>query len=94
MSAPLRIALLVHGWPPERAAGVELHARALALAFARLGHPVEVLCAAEGVAASHLASERRDEDGIGVTRLFLRRPRDADEAQEPAGVESALAAWL
>lgn len=94
VSAPLRIALLVHGWPPERAAGVELHARALARALARLGHAVEVLCAAEGEDASHLASERRDEDGLGVTRLFLRRPRDMDEAQEPGGVEPAVAAWL
>ena len=94
MSDQPRIAVLVHGWPPERAAGVELHARAIARALARQGQRVEVLCAAECEAAAHLASERREEDGIGVTRLHLRRPRDADEAQEPAGVEPAVAAWL
>lgn len=94
MSAPLRIALLVHGWPPERAAGVELHAQAMARALARLGHAVEVLCAAECESSAHLASERRDEQGVGVTRLHLRRPRDPREAQEPEGVEEAVVAWL
>lgn len=94
IAAGQRIALVVHGWPPSRCTGVEVHAQALARALADAGAAVEVLCADEGDDATHASCTRLVEDGIGVSRLRLRRPGDAEAALEPAGVEQAVEAWL
>jgi len=53
----VRIALAVHGWPPEQVGGTELSTRALARALAANGH--EVLVIAGTLEFSHPPSVRR-----------------------------------
>ena len=97
-----RIALLVHGWPPHNATGVEVHAQALAHAWVAQGATVEVLYAHmlpgtqedAGAANVHGTVVRTHEGALGVSRLSLRRAATADEALEAPGVETAVAAWL
>ena len=97
-----RIALLVHGWPPHNATGVEVHAQALAHAWVAQGATVEVLHAHmlpgtqedAGAANVHGTVVRTHEGALGVSRLSLRRAATADEALEAPGVETAVAAWL
>lgn len=93
-----RIALLVHGWPPHNATGVEVHAQALAHAWVAQGATVEVLYAhtLDGADAASLQGTlvRTQEGAVGVSRLSVRRALSADEALEALGVETAVAAWL
>ena len=97
-----RIALLVHGWPPHNATGVEVHAQALAHAWVAQGATVEVLHAHmlpgtqedAGAANVHGTVVRTHEGALGVSRLSLQRAATADEALEAPGVETAVAAWL
>ena len=97
-----RNALLVHGWPPHNATGVEVHAQALAHAWVAQGATVEVLHAHmlpgtqedAGAANVHGTVVRTHEGALGVSRLSLQRAATADEALEAPGVETAVAAWL
>jgi glycosyltransferase involved in cell wall biosynthesis len=91
----MRIALLVHAFPPRSMTGVEVYSEALARAFAVLGHEVEVLACERERGALHLKQQREQRDGWGVTWLTLSEGLD-DEGQRrqaPGGV-AACGRWL
>jgi len=68
----MRIALLVHGLPPEHCTGVEVHALALARALAERGHQIECFTQVTDPTRPHLSQERREHSrGIAITRLAV-----------------------
>jgi glycosyltransferase involved in cell wall biosynthesis len=66
----MRIALAVHGWPPEQMGGTELSTRALAWALVAAGHDVLVL--AGTLEFSHPPSVRREREVEPTTGTSFR----------------------
>jgi glycosyltransferase involved in cell wall biosynthesis len=62
----MRVALVVHGWPGDRAGGTGLYVEALSTALARAGHPVAVV--------SPRSATGPGDDAPGVTRWPLADP--------------------
>jgi len=92
----MRICLVSHGFPPEERTGVETYTEALAVAFARAGHSVEVFtaCPDERQADLALRRELRGE-GFGVTRVATNRAASSPaEALDPPGVAARFGDWL
>jgi glycosyltransferase involved in cell wall biosynthesis len=95
----VRVALAVHGWPPEGTGGTERSVRALALALARAGHQVLVVCGSlrrAGGEAVELEREVEPADGrLEVVRV--RRPDlyfDHWQKSLHPGVSASLRALL
>jgi len=74
----LRILFVVHGYPPDEAAGTELYTAGAARALAAAGHEVRVLAANPSAGAPTHRVERVD--GVEVERLWTAVPA------EPGGV--------
>ncbi|MCA8980706.1 MAG: glycosyltransferase, partial [Planctomycetes bacterium] len=92
----MRIALLVHGLPPEHCTGVEVHALALARAFAGRGHAVECFTQVADPARPHLSQERVVlAEGIAVTRLAVNVPAQDERGRRIVrGAAEAFARFL
>ena len=92
----MRIALLVHGLPPEHCTGVEVHALALARAFAGRGHVVECFTQVTDTARPHLSQERTLlSDGVSITRLAINVPADDERGRRIVrGAAEAFARFL
>jgi glycosyltransferase involved in cell wall biosynthesis len=91
----MRIALIVHGLPPQERTGVETHVEALAGALARSGCEVRVLAARKTGRLPHLAERRELRGGFAIDWLELgHSPRDVLEEADPPGVAAAVGEWL
>jgi glycosyltransferase involved in cell wall biosynthesis len=64
----MRIALVVHQYPPEHVGGTEIYTRNLAVALAESGHQVAVF----HPQAAESGDEQRDQDGILIWRAAQR----------------------
>lgn len=72
----MRILLVAHGYPPDEAAGTELHARAVTQALTGTGHDVRVFAANPTARAR---THRLDNvDGIRVERLWTGHSAERD----------------
>jgi glycosyltransferase involved in cell wall biosynthesis len=65
----MRVLLVVHGYPPVDAAGVELSTAFLARGLRSLGHRVSVFCREAAPGRDELAYRREEQDGITVHRV-------------------------
>lgn len=92
----MRLALLVHGLPPERCTGVEVHALALARAWAARGVQVEVFTQCVDDSRDHLSQEREGiAPRLAVTRLAVnRRAEDERGRRIVRGAADAFARFL
>ena len=78
--SPLRLLLVVHGYPPTFKAGAELRAQRTARGLVARGADVRVLCVESTRAKGHATGEEdREEDGAQVRRLYL----DLDAVPDP-----------
>ncbi|MBL8843784.1 MAG: glycosyltransferase [Planctomycetes bacterium] len=69
MSAPLRIVVVAHGWPPQEHAGAELAAAWLARGLVERGHAVRAFVRTGWPDLPLLATVRERVDGVAVTRI-------------------------
>jgi glycosyltransferase involved in cell wall biosynthesis len=99
----MRIALVLHGFPPHERTGVANHVAQLAAALARAGQEVEVFAARETDDVAPGALEREERAAFAVTWVAIpRRPRDlegsfeagSEAGSEPPGVADAFEGWL
>lgn len=92
----MRLALLVHGLPPERCTGVEVHALALARAWAARGVQVEVFTQCVDDSRDHLSQEREGiAPRLAVTRLAVNRPAEDERGRRIVrGAADAFARFL
>ena len=91
----MRIALVVHAFPPRSQTGVEVYTEALAKAFAAAGHEVEVLACFRERAGLHLEQRREQRAGFGVTWLRLAQSLDDEDLRRTCpGASAACARWL
>lgn len=88
----MRIALVVHGYPPFARTGVETHAAALAAAWLRLAIEVEVFVPLARPGFAHLSQRREVHAGVGVTWLTLGE--DAAPTRAEDEVAMAFGAFL
>ncbi|MCM2255895.1 MAG: glycosyltransferase [Vicinamibacteria bacterium] len=65
----MRIALVVHGFPPDSVAGVEVCALRHGLALQELGHDVKIVAAARDLRAATGTSRRRRHLGLDVVEI-------------------------
>lgn len=82
MTRPLRILMIVHGFPPRETAGTEQHVFQLGTALRERGHAVHVLAATRSHGAPQYSVQTLD----GVTRVVnnLTTRRLADGESDPA----------
>ncbi len=85
----MKIALVLHQFPPRHTTGTELYALRLAKAFERRGHSVVVFTGEDGGGAA-VGSDSYAIDGIPVTRSWRKRAVEADPIR--AGYDSPVAA--
>jgi len=91
----MRVALVVHAFPPCARTGVEVYSEALARALARRGHAVEVLAGRPDGARPPLEQRREERDGYGLTWLaFDPHEPDEDRRRELPGAAEALGRFL
>jgi glycosyltransferase involved in cell wall biosynthesis len=92
----MRIALLVHGLPPEHCTGVEVHALALARALAERGHEIECFTQVTDHARPHLSQERCEfSEGVAITRLAVNVPAQDERGRRIVrGAAEAFARFL
>lgn len=92
----MRIALLVHGLPPEHCTGVEVHALALARALAERGHVVECFTFAADPTRPHLSQERSEfAERVAITRLAVNVPAEDERGRRIVrGAAEAFARFL
>jgi glycosyltransferase involved in cell wall biosynthesis len=79
-SASVKLLYLSNGYPPLQHAGTETYTAGIALAFARAGHDVEVVCTGDWAAgARSFNGMTRDRHGpVALTRLHLNWAKGAD----------------
>jgi glycosyltransferase involved in cell wall biosynthesis len=91
----MRIALVAHGFPLLERTGVENHCAALAAAFARGGHTVEVFVPRAEPGLPELSQRRELRDGYAITWLTLNQPaRNAAEHLERPFAARAFGQFL
>lgn len=91
----MRLALVLHAFPPRERTGVETYAEALARALAAGGHSVEVFAPRKDPRVAHLWQHREERDGFGVTWLSVERDADREEARRSIpGADRAFARFL
>jgi len=88
----MRIALVVHGYPPFARTGVETHAAALAAAWTRLSVEVEVFAPLVRPGFAHLSQRREVRSDVGVTWLALAE--DSPLARCEDEISAAFGAFL
>lgn len=91
-AAPLRVGLVLHGWPPEELGGTGLYVQALAAALVELGQLPVLL--APGEARPEPALEEVALDGIQAWRVHGPPPATWTEAWRRSEVLPVLRAWL
>jgi len=74
----VKLALVVHGYPPELVGGTELALQALARGLARRGHEVLVVAGSMDHAAGFRVAESRDRDPVSGAELRVVRIHRAD----------------
>ena len=91
----MRIALVVHAFPPTARTGVEVYVEALARALAGQGAQVEVFAPRRDPERAALSQTREEREGYAVTWLALD-PREEDEDRRRAhpGAAAAFARFL
>ncbi|MCB9780174.1 MAG: glycosyltransferase [Alphaproteobacteria bacterium] len=89
MTPGLRIALLLHGLPPEQLGGTGLYVAALARALAAAGHEVAVLAPRPGAARVAVVAA-----GPGQWAIELPTPTRIEAAWDHPGAAAALCDWL
>lgn len=77
----MRLALIVHGFPPLERAGVENHCAALAKALCARGHTVEVLAPRIDPERPEGSLVREEVDGYGITWVHWSRGTDDPERE-------------
>lgn len=91
----MRIALLVHAYPPGRLGGTELYAEGYARALVRAGHEVFVFAAVKDVDRADLSVRRETRHGVHIcwftNNLFLE---DFRATYDRPAVEPAFAEFL
>lgn len=87
----LRIALVLHGWPPESAGGTGLYVGALARALAVAGHTVAVIARALG---AQVDLEPQEYEGVEVWRLTTPAPVRWEETWHRPAASAVWSAWL
>lgn len=91
----MRIALLVHAFPPRAVTGVEVHAEALARALVAAGNEVVVLAPERDPDAVHLAQREERREGLVVTWLNLVEGVDEEATRREApGAAAAVGRFL
>ncbi len=91
----MRIALVVHGFPPHEHGGVENHVAALAKCLARRGISVEVFAPRADPTLREFAQRREQRDGYGLTWVIANRvPQSAAGHLDPPGMAAAFAEFL
>ena len=91
----MRIAFVVHGFPPHEHTGVENHVAALAKCLARRGIAIEVFAPRADATLPDFAQRREQRDGYGLTWVIANRvPQSAAEHQDPPGMAAAFAEFL
>jgi glycosyltransferase involved in cell wall biosynthesis len=90
----MKVLLVLHGYPPEEAAGTELYAEEAANALAALGHDVRVFAANPAAGRPTHRTERRG--AVSVERFLgdLRAEQDGVRPLRDERVETAFAATL
>lgn len=91
----MRIALVLHAFPPHSRTGVEVYSEGLAREFARRGHRVEVFAPRPDAERPYLSQVRKEREGYGVTFLSLD-PRVEEEShrREAPGAAAAFERFL
>ncbi len=91
----MRIAFVVHGFPPHENTGVENHVAALAKCLARRGLSVEVFAPRADPTLQEFAQRREQRDGYGLTWVIANRvPQSAAGHLDPPGMAAAFAEFL
>ncbi|MEO6708597.1 MAG: glycosyltransferase, partial [Planctomycetota bacterium] len=91
----MRIALVVHGFPPHECTGVETHVAALAKRLAQRGVEVEVFAPRKDPRAPEFAQRREARDGYHVTWIVANHtPRSAAEHLDRPGMAAAFGEFL
>lgn len=75
----MRVALIVHKFPPESLGGTEIYTWGLARALARAGHTVNVFYPLAGISPEEV---RQEQDDVGLWRSPISATR---ERENPAG---------
>ena len=91
----MRIAFVVHGFPPHEHTGVENHVAALAKCLARRGISIEVFAPLADPTLQDFAQRREERDGYGLTWVIANRIlQSAAEHQDPPGMAAAFGEFL
>ena len=91
----MRLALVVHAFPPHALTGVEVYAEALARALAAAGDDVHVFAACRAPDRVHLEQRSERRDGYRVTWLNLVEGVDDEDARRVApGAAAAFGRFL
>jgi len=94
---PVRIAFVVHGYPPRETAGVELLTREPAEALAANGNEVVVFTRMTQPDAEEGSSHQETIGGVAVSWVVHNHPnRSPSEGESPSDrrIEESFAAWL
>ncbi|MFT5464895.1 MAG: glycosyltransferase involved in cell wall biosynthesis, partial [Planctomycetota bacterium] len=91
----MRIALVVHGFPPYERTGVENYTAGIARALAQRGHVVEVFAPRVDELSPEHAIRREEVDGYGVTWVTLNHTPDGPrEMLDRPGVARSFGQFL
>ncbi|MFT7669755.1 MAG: glycosyltransferase involved in cell wall biosynthesis [Planctomycetota bacterium] len=91
----MRIALVVHAFPPHSCTGVEVYSESLAGALAARGHQVEVFAMRVDETCAFLSQWREERAGFCVTWLCLDKRADQERSRRKLpGASAALARFL
>lgn len=91
----MRIALVVHGFPPYERTGVENYTAGLAREFGRRGHTVEVFAPRRAADLPEHSLRREQRDGYAVTWITLNLAPDGPRAMlEREGVARSFRQFL
>ncbi|HTF89023.1 MAG TPA: glycosyltransferase [Planctomycetota bacterium] len=91
----MRIALVVHGFPPHECTGVETHVAALAKCLGQHGVEVEVFAPRKDPRAPEFAQRREAREGYHVTWIVANQtPRSAAEHLDRPGMAAAFGEFL
>lgn len=76
----VKLLYLSNGYPPRQCAGTEIYTAAIATAFVRAGHQVEVVCSGEWDAGERAFNgvTREQHSGVALTRLNLNWTKGPD----------------
>ena len=76
----MKLLYLSNGYPPGQCAGTEVYTAAIATAFVRAGHQVQVVCSGEWDVGDHAFNgvTREQQSGVALTRLHLNWTKNPD----------------